>query len=100
MNKAAQHSSEPYGKALYYWTEPYTDPEIKNWLTNNIQYSGLKVYLWELAPSINYPSAKAPESLINWLFKDDMNGNIVRPSAVTTRKDVFKNWGLNVYMGY
>ncbi len=100
LDKAAQHSSEPYGKALYYWTEPYTDPEIKNWLTNNIQYSGLKVYLWELAPSVNYPSATAPESLINWLFKDDMKGFLVRPSAVTTRKDVFKNWGLNVYMGY
>jgi virginiamycin B lyase len=36
----------------------------------------------------------APDDLCNALFQDDGAGNIVRPNALATRKDVFKNWGL------
>lgn len=29
-----------------------------------------------------------------WLFKDDGFGNIINPNGITTREDVFLNWGL------
>lgn len=36
----------------------------------------------------------AADSLCDWLFKDDGFGNIVNPTGITTREDVFLNWGL------
>jgi hypothetical protein len=35
-----------------------------------------------------------PDNLCNWLFKDDGFGNIVNPTGIATREDVFLNWGL------
>ncbi len=35
-----------------------------------------------------------PDDFCNWLFKDDGFGNIVNPTGIATREDVFRNWGL------
>lgn len=34
------------------------------------------------------------DNFCNWLFKDDGFGNIVNPTGIATRDDVFRNWGL------
>lgn len=34
------------------------------------------------------------DNLCDWLFKDDGFGNIVNPTGIATREDVFLNWGL------
>src|SRR5262249_46551346 len=41
-----------------------------------------------------FSDAAAPENLCNYLFQDDGGGTIVRPAALTTRADVFSNFGL------
>jgi len=36
-----------------------------------------------------------PDNFYNWLFKDDGFGNIVRPSSVGMRDDIYRNWVTN-----
>lgn len=41
-----------------------------------------------------FTDAAAPQNLCDYLFQDDGGGTIVRPAALTTRADVFSNFGL------
>jgi hypothetical protein len=41
-----------------------------------------------------FTDAAAPQNLCDYLFKDDGGGTVVNPSAITTRADVFSNFGL------
>jgi hypothetical protein len=53
--------------------------------------------IWEIWLGQNagtFSDAAAPQNLCDYLFKDDGGGTIVRPSALTTRADVFSNFGL------
>jgi hypothetical protein len=43
-----------------------------------------------------YGHHEAPSALCEALFTDDGLGNVVRPDSITTRSDVFNNWGLPV----
>jgi hypothetical protein len=69
--------------------------------------SGNKVLAWRtfylIDSRYNYEQESAygtptwyvvPDDFCNWLFKDDGFGNIVNPTGIATREDVFVNWGL------
>lgn len=42
-----------------------------------------------------YHGESAPQDMCDWLMQDDDCGNILNPSALTTRHDVFYNWPLD-----
>jgi len=53
--------------------------------------------IWEIWLGQNagpFTDAAAPKNLCDYLFQDDGGGTIVNPAAITTRADVFSNFGL------
>jgi hypothetical protein len=50
--------------------------------------------IWLGQNATTWTDAAAPQNLCEYLFQDDSAGGIVRPAALTTRADVFSNFGL------
>ena len=63
--------------------------EFNSSVDGNRHYYGNNVHTMVLADSEENP---APQSLSNWLFKDDVYGNSVKMSAIATREEVYKIW--------
>lgn len=85
-------------------TESEVNDFIKNYIDKNANYYIIPekngeywdIHEWWLGYGSFFPynHHEAPGILCLRLFQDDGLGNIVRPNSITTRKDVFENWGL------
>lgn len=49
---------------------------------------------WLASDPSMFKEGAAPSDLCSWLFQDDGFGNTINGGALTTRADVFNNWGL------
>lgn len=84
--------------SMFIWCEAYQQPEQDHWLTNDHLYVGQKVHLSVLRRGDFDENPKS--DFCEWLFKDDGFGNLHKESenSVAMREDVFKSWGLKVYV--
>ena len=70
-----------------YNTENFTH----NWFSDDIKWVGWGFERWELQDG---SGGTAPDSLTDFLFKDDCRGDETNTRGLTTRQDVFENWGI------
>jgi len=72
--------------------DPYnTDTYVHNWFTDDEKWVGWKFDRYELQ---DFNGGTAPESLTNFLFRDDHTGKETNEAGLTTRQDIFENWGI------
>ena len=72
--------------------DPYnTDTYIHNWFSDDEKWVGWKFDRYELQ---DFGGGTAPESLTNFLFRDDYTGKETNLAGLTTRQDIFENWGM------
>jgi hypothetical protein len=62
-----------------------------NWFSDDIKWIGWQFDRWELQDG---DGGNAPDSLTDFLFRDDHTGKEVNTEGLTTRKDVFENWSI------
>ena len=68
-----------------------TDSFIHNWFSDDEKWVGWKFERYELQ---DFNGGTAPESLTNFLFRDDYTGKETNEYGLSTRVDVFENWGM------
>lgn len=71
--------------SYYNWSEEVDYKEEQK------QYKAYKIHNVIL---VDKKGQKAPVKLTEWLFKDDVNGNVSTLNGIATREDVYKNWKL------
>lgn len=62
-----------------------------NWFSDDIKWVGWHFDKWELQDG---DGGAAPDSLTDFLFRDNYTGKEANARGVTTRQDVFENWGI------
>ncbi len=67
------------------------DSYVHNWFTDDEKWVGWRFKRYELQ---DFNGGTAPESLTDFLFKDDYTGGESNTRGLTTRQDVFENWGI------
>lgn len=68
-----------------------TDSYEHNWFSDDVKWVGWRFDRYELQDN---NGGTAPDSLTTFLFRDDCRGNETNDRGLTTRTDVFENWGL------
>jgi hypothetical protein len=84
-NGANIYNYENYS-SYYNWSEQADFTE------GSKQYKARRIYNHIL---VDEAGEKASTELTEWLFKDDVHGNISQGYGIALREDVYKNWGLN-----
>jgi len=76
----------------YYITWAWYDNHSSSCCSESKGWNMREIWLGQNAGA--FTDAAAPKNLCDYLFQDDGGGTIVNPAAITTRADVFSNFGL------